>query len=472
MFVLYAFFASLIFMGLSYFLLKIYQMSGYKLGLFLNNIVNFNIKADDKNKVVFTKRIIRFCLVCFLIFMLVFCLIFFFVKPFWLIFLDCLIVALFTPFIFCLSHFLILPVENLIKKRLILKATRFLHEFKGVKIAIVGSFGKTSIKNILFDILKTKFKVVKTPENYNTPMGICKTLKLVEDDTEILILEMGARQKGDIKELVEIVKPNLAIVSSVGEMHIETFGDFETLKSTKFEIVKHIDKNAVLFFNGKSKTTLEMFKKCDVKKVLTNQNDSDYFAKNLKINKEGMKFELVEKGKVCNIKSCLLGELNAQNIVICFAVCRYLGMTSEKISNAISCLSPIKNRLELIKKGSFTIIDDTYNANFEGAVEALKTLSLFNGKRLVITCGIVELGSIQYEKNFQLGKEISKVADRVLIMNKVNKKALLNGLKAGGFSENEINFASLRSEQKVWLKNNIKKNCVVLFQNDLPDSFK
>lgn len=472
MFSLYSFFVSIILCVLSYPYLKLYQMEGYRIIDFAKNIFTASYK-EDKNKLVFTKRMIRICIALFLTLFAIFVPVFLFFKSFWIILISCLLMALLLPLILFICHWFIFPLEELIKFYYLEKAKKKLKKFKGLKIAIVGSYGKTSLKNILYEILKRKYKVITTPKNYNTPMGITKmVLSSLKDDVEIAIFEMGAKRQGDIKQLVKLVEPDIGVLTAIGPQHIETFKNIEGVTRTKTELIENIKDDGKLYFNGANEITTKIFKKCKKEKVLTCSQEGVSNYKNLKISKKGLAFDLTIRGETKRVETKLLGQFNCENIVIASTIAKDLGLSLKEIALQIKCLTPIKNRLELIDTKSFTIIDDSYNANPVGCEESLNVLGLFDGEKIVVTSGMVELGSLQYEKNFVLGKQIASVANKVIIMNETNKKAIYEGLLSKGFNLNSVYFAATRQRQKEILLQLVKKGCVVLFQNDLPDNFK
>ena len=473
MFVLFSFLACFIFIVLSYPFLKLYQLYGYKIFDFLKNASKMPVKIlDDKNTLVLTKRMLRFLVIFFATLFSIFVIIFLFIKSFWLVLLFLCLCVVLVPLLVAFAHMLIYPVERLIYRFYIEKTKKSLKNFKGKKVAIVGSFGKTSVKNILFQLLKEKFRCVCTPKNFNTPMGIAKTVKEMKDDTEIAIFEMGARRPGEIKELVSLVDPDAGILTSIGQQHLETFKSMQNIENTKNELVKFIKKEGILVFNGEDEKVLKSFKKCTKTKFLVGLNEGFAYYENLTYSKDGLSFDLIIDGNQKTVKTRLLGRFNATNIVLASAVAYILGLGFDEICLRIEKLESAKNRLELIENKNFTIIDDSYNANPIGCEEALNVLEMFDGEKVVVTSGMVELGAVQYEKNFLLGKQIGKVADYVLIMNETNKTAILEGIKKSRFNEEKIFFANSRETQKEVLKQIVKKGSVVLFQNDLPDSYR
>ena len=471
--ILYSFLFAIIILILTYPYLKNYQLEGYNLQVFFNKIFTYKYTFKGKNLLKFTKRMIRFLILFGLLLFCLSILIFLFINNVWLVILNLLILVIFTPVIFSVAHIILIPIERFIKRNYISKTKQRLKKFKGIKIAITGSFGKTSVKNILYHLLSEKFNVICSPKNYNTPMGVCKTVKeVLKEDTQIAIFEMGARQEGDIRELMEIIDPDIGILTAIGEQHIETFGDLKGILRTKNEIVKYIKKSGKIFFNGKNENTLSLFKSCDKTKILScNENGVSDFS-NIKYSSQGMSFELKIGSHYSSVNTKLLGRINCENIVLASTVAEYLGINFEEIVNRIKSLSPVKNRLELIDMNDFIIIDDSYNANEIGAIESLNVLREFSGKKIVITSGLVEMGRLQFEKNFKLGKEIAKSANIVVIMNETNKKAIYLGLKKEGFNDENIFFASNREEQIDIIKRITQRGCVFLFQNDLPDNYR
>ena len=452
---------------------KVYQLNNYSIKKTLINVIKFRFANGDKNKLVLTNRMKRFICFNFIFNLLISLLCYIFIKKIYLYFIVNIIFVLFNLFIFSCVHFIMCPVEYIIKCRFIKRAQKKLLKLKCKKIGITGSFGKTSTKNILCQILEEEYKVCKTPKSYNTPMGICKTiLEDLNEEHEFFIVEMGARREGDIAFFTNLVEVEYGIITSIGEQHIETFRTIENIEKTKFELCEFIDEDGVVIFNGKSSSSYKLYKKCKRKKYLLCRENSYAFASNISTNEHGSKFTLNIDKKKIDVETKLLGKLNIDNIVMSSTMAYLLGENLFNIKKAISKLKPIEHRLELIKGENVCVIDDSYNSNLSGAKEALQVLSNFKKRKIVITPGIVEMGSKQEKVNFDLGKEISKVADICIIMNKINKNSLKNGLKSGNFDEKMLFFANTREEQKNLLNKILLKNDVVLFENDLPDNYK
>ncbi len=446
-----------------------YQLKNYDLGKFFENIFAVKFSLGGKNFINLTKRLTRFLILLFLVEFLLWVFILTNIHVFWIIILDFFINLLILPLILSICHLFLLPIEKLIKQYYIKKAMKKLKKFKGIKIAITGSFGKTSTKNILKKMLETKFKVVATPLNFNTPMGLCRTVnEQLKEDTEILIVEMGARRRGEIKQLCEMFVPDIGIVTSVGEQHIETFGNLEQVKKTKFELCESLGATKKCYFDCYNENTRELYDRAVCKKIgLGKEVDVEIH----KIDEAGLNFSILEKEKKLDFQTKLLGRFMARNISLCFLVAKDLGIDEKNMKQVVKNLKPSPHRLELISRGNLKIIDDAYNSNYEGFCEALYVLSLFEEEKMVITPGMVELGQRQYELNYKIGKAIASSCDKVIVMNKINKKALKNGILSEKFNKNNLFFAESRNEMNEIIKNNMSQRAVILFENDLPDDY-
>jgi len=304
-----------LFIFLSYLFVKTYQLSGYNVPAFLKNVFDLKLAYGDKNKLVFTKRIIRFYIFLTILSFFLFFLVNFYIKNIYLKIFDSLLIFLCLPLCIVIVHYISLPVELLIKQYYISKAIRKLKKKKIIKIGITGSFGKTSTKNILKEILEKKYKVCASPKNYNTEMGLSKTILEYLDDHNILIAEMGARHKGDIKILAKMIEPDYGIITTIGPQHLETFKSLETIEDTKFELAENLKQDGVMIFNGDSNSTKKLYDRFDGKKYLVCDKNGFSYAEDIEINSRGSKFKLYIDGKQFDIETELLGKCNIDNIV-------------------------------------------------------------------------------------------------------------------------------------------------------------
>ena len=345
-----------------------------------------------------------------------------------------------------------------------------------IRIGITGSYGKTSTKMYLTKFLETKFKVCATPASYNTPMGITKVVRNeLKPDDQILIAEMGAKQKGDIKELCDMVNPDAGIITAVGEQHMDTFKTLDNVLNTKFELAESLKEDAVCVFNCASENTKKLYDRCTLKnKIAVCSNDSFVFAKDIVATENGLEFKLCYDKKEYQTNTSILGEHNIQNILCAVALALKFGVTIEEILKVIPTLEAVEHRLQLKKlEDNILIIDDSFNSNIQGTAVALKTLNLFDGKRkIVVTPGLVELGKRENVENYEFGKRIAKVADLVIIVNKNQCDSIKKGLLDAGFKPENIFLQDTLFEVTDLFKTLLKSGDVVLLENDLPDNYK
>lgn len=315
MFVLYAFLVSVAFLLLSFIYLKTYQLEGYKLKKYIQKVKTFEFSLGSKNILVFTKRMIRLIFCVFLLFFCSFLLFYGLILNFWINFAITLTTFVLSPLFVIIAFLIALPVEESVKKFYLKKAKKKLKKVSCKKIAITGSFGKTSTKNILYQILKEEFDVCATPKSFNTPMGICKTiLDDLKETDDFFIVEMGARQVGDIEFLAKLVGVDFAIVTPIGNCHLETFGSLENIENAKYELCK--EAKSMVLFNGKSKSTKNLYIKYPQKKYLVCDKKGFAYAKDITVSNEGSKFVMVLDGKEFGCQTELLGKANIDNIVV------------------------------------------------------------------------------------------------------------------------------------------------------------
>ncbi len=370
------------------------------------------------------------------------------------------------------ANTVIAPVERLIANHYIKDAKRILGEMPALDvIGITGSFGKTSTKYILSRILEEKYNTLMTPESFNTPMGVVRTIREKLSATHrFFVCEMGAKQKGDIKELCDIAAPKHCIITSVGNCHLESFKTLQNICDTKFELYDNTEGIAVLNFDSVPVREREKARGCI---SYGTTDDCDYYVSDIATTHRGMSFKLHTKdGRVLELTTRLLGRVNALNIAGACAMAIELGQDSESISFAVSRLAPVPHRLELKGVGSELVIDDAYNSNPAGAEQALLVLKEFEGmKRILVTPGIVELGEREAECNITLGAQAADCADAVIAVSHL-ACYIKEGLQAAGFDMDNYYYAENFAAAQGLLRDLKKGGAVVLYENDLPDNME
>ena len=366
------------------------------------------------------------------------------------------------PFLLCIANALVGIFENARNKKFVKRAGQVLDETKIIRVGVVGSYGKTSVKNILKSILSQKYTVIATPESYNTPIGIAKTVFSEEfADKQVLIAEMGARKTGDIAELCALVKPNFAIFTSVCEQHMRSFGSVENAFAEKSEILK---SGAFTVCGEGLKTRVE-----DTQGKVAFAGESQ--IENLQLLPTETKFTLrLGEGKI-EVSTKLLGNAAAENIALA-ATLAYegLGLTAKEIARGIEKIEQIPHRLQLIESGGAYILDDGYNSNPVGAKEAIKALARFTGGKCIVTPGLVECGVLEEKLNGELGAEIARAnLDKVVLVGDTLVGAVKNGYLATNGDSEKLTLVKTLDEAKAVIAEWIRVGDCVLFLNDLPD---
>ena len=392
-----------------------------------------------------------------------------------------LLMSIFSWMIIMLSTVVLMPVEKSINNKYIKDAKGILHQMPDLKvIGVTGSYGKTSTKHFLERILSEKFDVIMTPGSFNTPMGVVRTIREnMKPYHTIFICEMGAKQKGDIKEICDIVHPEIGIVTAVGPMHLETFKTLENVCNTKFELIDALPKDGFGIVNNDFEACAERtVNNVNYARYSTHEESegkADYVAKDIFYTSEGTDFSVsIPSGAIFKFHTNLVGDCNISNLLAAVIAALKLGMNENEIKRGVAAIEQVEHRLNIKKTpGGFTIIDDAYNSNPYGSKMALEVLSgMKDGRRIIITPGMIELGDKQYELNEQLGEEIGKNVDLAFIVGEYNREALLEGIRKTDLSKDAVYVVDSFKEAQDKLSMLLKKGDTVLYENDLPDTFK
>ncbi len=384
------------------------------------------------------------------------------------------LLPLLIPVILFLAYIINEPGEWFVRRYYLLRAELTLEKSSVIKIGITGSFAKTSVKEILKTILSQKYRVLATPNSFNTPLGIARTVKKLDSTHDIFIAEMGARQKGDIKELAKLVKPSIGVLTGVNNQHLESFGSPENILDTKFELFENLMPNGIGVFASDNANAVSLYERFEGEKYLAGLNgDVLVTAKDIKTDGRGTTFTLDidgERGIKCS--TVLLGTHSVKNICLAATVAYKIGLTPKEIVAGISRIQSVGHRLELVPNNkNIIIIDDSYNANEEGIKSAMEVLDSFKGRKIVLTPGLVELGKIENLVNFEFGKTLASHADFVIVVGKHNAEMIIKGLVEGGMSKENIKFAKTLNRGNKMLNEMLCDGDVVLFENDLPDNY-
>ncbi|WP_459878549.1 Mur ligase family protein [Campylobacter concisus] len=312
-------------------------------------------------------------------------------------------------------------------------------------ILITASYGKTSIKNFLFEILKDSFVCYKTPRSVNTMAGIIKDInENLSEQTQIYIAEAGARLKGDILEITKFLNPQIVIVGEIGAQHIEYFKTLDNIRATKLEALQS-SRLQMAFLHSSTK-----------KEPSQNIEIYDENLKGINANLDGISFALDGK----SYTSPLLGKFNATNLAVCIKVARYLKMSDEAIDSALSKMKNVEHRLSKIEAGGKLIIDDSFNGNFSGMSASYELVSTYAGRKVLLTPGIVESDA---EQNANLAKVINEIFDLVIITSSLNAQTLLKHIV-----KPKIIILKDKNKMQEILAQNTHAGDLILFSNDSP----
>ncbi len=387
---------------------------------------------------------------------------------------------------YCASHvmmivtdYILSPVEKLINRKYYNQARDILRQMPDLKIVgITGSYGKTSTKHYLYRILSEQFDTLMTPGSYNTTLGVIRTIReYLKPYNEIFIVEMGAKARGDIKEICDLVNPGYGIITAVGPQHLESFRTIDNVQATKFELADAIPADGFVVVN-------DDFNKIADRKVTNTtclrygvrSDDAPYRAENVIYTSAGTEFDVTgPDGWQLSLKTRLMGECNVSDLLAAVVMAHKLGVPDSKIAVAVASIEPVEHRLSVKSTpGGITILDDAFNSNPVGSKMAVEVLGSFKtGKRIIITPGMIELGSEQFDLNFEFGKHIGQFADVAIIVGAYNREAIVAGIKEiKDFPQENIYQPSTFAEAQQILAGLAAKGDVVLYENDLPDTFK
>lgn len=387
------------------------------------------------------------------------------------------LLSYFNCLILILINFMNRPLEYLVGQHFRKSAVAKLNSMTNMEvIGVTGSYGKTSTKNILYDILNVNFNVFKTPANYNTPFGLMITInEYLDQYNDYFIAEMGACKKGEIKELCDLVHPKYGIITRIGLAHLETFGSEEIIQSTKFELIESLPSDGLGILNGDDEKQLNYRIKndCQIRWIGIDNHNVDCYAKDLELTYKGTKFKVKFKDdkKEYDFETKLLGRNNIYNILGGITLGKYLGMKIEDLQKAVKRIEPIEHRLSMTKYYDINIIDDAYNSNPMGCKMALEVLNMMPGKHVIVTPGMIEVGVKEYEVNKEFGRQIADNTDEVILIGEEKTKPIYEGLIEKNYPKDKIHILNDVMDAFPLMLKLKESSTYVLLENDLPDSF-
>lgn len=376
------------------------------------------------------------------------------------------------------AWFLLWPFDFILKWIIIARAKSKIQKLKSKLqiIGIAGSYGKTTMKQALKVVLEQKYQVEATPDSVNTPVGIARwVLNSVDTSAEIIIVEMGEHYKGDIAYLCKITPPDIAVVTGINEAHLERLGSLENTSATILEIAENLDFNKMLLLNADDAYVFEhkqalMNYRAQISfygRRATELTGFEFSVKKFDQQRLGWEYEL----PAAHLKGFvpLLGEYALGLVVAVLQVAGYL-KADVNLPAALEKLQPVEHRLQPIKSaGNILVIDDAYNGNLDGALEAAGVLSRFaNRRKIYITPGLVETGEKTAEVHREIGKQLARVADVVILIKNSVTGFIADGIKG---SQTQIMWFDTAVKAHQALPEILKPGDVVVFQNDWGDQY-
>lgn len=362
----------------------------------------------------------------------------------WLLFLDKIATLIILIFVFLLSF-----LTEMYRDWRITKAIEKIRKHKNLLvIGITGSYGKSSTKDYIAQVLEKKFKVLKTKGTNNTPIGIANTIiSGLNNDIEVFIVEMGAYKKGEITQMCQIVRPKIGILTAINHQHLPLFGSLEKTMEAKYELIESLPGNGLALFNGNNENAYMLFKKAKKRKILysssilskdTMKNDpilkeSSIYAYNIVTKKTSVLFDVTLKNKSIRLSAPLIGKHNIEDILPAVYLANYLGMKDEEVKKAVNNLLPLpKTMIRYEKENEITLVDDSFNANPNAVLAALTYMKIYKNKRILVLQPMIELGRSANQEHYNIAKEISKISNYLLLTNNNYYKYIFKGINDGG----------------------------------------
>lgn len=384
-----------------------------------------------------------------------------------------MLALLFSPFAVMLANLLNAPIESAVRKWYRDDAVKKLRACPDLLLlGVTGSYGKTSVKSYLGQLLNVKYDTLITPESFNTPMGVVRTVReRLKATHEVFVCEMGARHVGDIKELCDLVHPMHGLITAIGNQHLETFGTQENIIKTKYELAHSLPEGGKLFLNGDCELMMKNLP--DRPYITYGLNEGNHYrATEIAVSLSGTEFTVkAPNGDSERFRMRLIGGHSVLNVTGAIAVCHTFGIPLSALTGAVRKLSPVEHRMQLLP-GEITYIDDAYNSNPAGCKAALETLAMFDACKILVTPGMVELGDAMDACNETFGRQAASVCDLCVLVGEKQAAPIKRGLLAEGFPEERIRVVRTLQDGLAQVRAfRSEKKKIVLLENDLPDNY-
>lgn len=384
-----------------------------------------------------------------------------------------------TPLMMVLANIILHPIESAIQQHYLNEARTILHQVNPTIIGITGSYGKTSMKHLLAQILQSHEPTLATPGSVNTLMGITRMIReQLKPDHRFFAVEMGAYGIGSIQKLCRLTPPNAALVTVVGVAHYERFQSLETVTAAKSELPQSVGKDGIVVLNGDCPHCRSMKEKTNARVFFYGEHKDEYpldcWLKHVELNEHGTRMEMELNGKAFTLQLPLFGRYQAHNAAGAFLLGVKLGVPPVSAIAALQQMQPVAHRLVVTKDAAGIItIDDAYNSNPDGFLSALEVLKELPGlRRILVTPGMVELGERTAVEHDKVAESAAKVCDWIIIVAGSRIPEFKVSLIKYGLSPKNIIERNTLDDAREWLKYHLVDGDIVLFENDLPDLYE
>lgn len=342
-----------------------------------------------------------------------------------------------------------------------------------IRIGVTGSFGKTDVKQMLKTMLSEKYRVLATPPSFSTAMGVSRVVnEQLKPAHQVFIAELGAQKKGEIAEIARLIAPQYAVLTCVGDAHIDSFGSIEAAAQTKYELIEALPEDGEAFFGADQSYGDRLFHMCRRKnKFRAGVGDGHGFfmrAEHVETGVRGTRLELIcEDGGHAWLQTPLLGAYNVRNLALCAAVARRLGLSMEEIACAAEKLKPAKHHLQLLP-GRVNVIDDSLNRLPDAALEALRVLKDFPGRRILVTAGLPEPEKGAANVNYAYGVQIPGSADYVILIDPEATREIMDGLMSVRFPKSSVRMVREAADAAAMVRELADEGDTLLYEGVYP----
>jgi UDP-N-acetylmuramoyl-tripeptide--D-alanyl-D-alanine ligase len=385
-----------------------------------------------------------------------------------------------APWTLVLANLALKPVQDSINRRYVQHAKRSLKDWNPLVVGITGSYGKTTTKFCVGAVLAADRQTLVTPESYNSYLGVIRTInENLRQSDRAFVVEMGMFRRGDIEELCELVHPTVGVITAIGPMHLERLGSIEAIAAAKGELLDSLPEDGHFVTNAEDPRCVELAERATVPVTLfgIDSPSAQVLARDIRLADGRTEFNLRLDGpdsEPIPVSAGLLGRHNVSNLLAAAAVGHVLGIDGERIAEGLSRVEAPAHRLQPIhnRRAGVVVIDDAYNSNPDGAASALEVLREHPAsRRLLVTPGMVELGDLEAQLNRGFGEHAGGVCDIAILVGHARTVPIREGLESAGMDAGGIHVVRDIAEATALLGRLTRTGDVVLFENDLPDTY-